>query len=151
MNEQSEAAPKIGGVDRAVYDRIVACIADSLAVPLAEIRTDSRLIDDLGADSLDFVDILFVLDRELDIRVRETEFNFLTRLDFSSPEVMKGAHLTEPVIAALETWLPALAAEPDRTQITPQRLFSMITVESIALVIGRRLALRAPTERSPAG
>ena len=67
----------------------------------------SRLVDDLGADSLDFVDIVFMLDRELDIRVRETEFNFLTRLDFSSPEVMKvGAHLTESVVARLARMAP---------------------------------------------
>ena len=77
------------------------CVAESLAVPVGEIATESRLVDDLGADSLDFVDIVFMLDRELDIRVRETEFNFLTRLDFSSPDVMTGEHLTPAVVDRL--------------------------------------------------
>ena len=119
-------------------------VAESLAVPEADITLESRLVDDLGADSLDFVDIVFMLDRELDIRVRETEFNFLTRLDFSSPDVMKGAFLTEGVVARLAEWLPALRAVADRTKVTPRELFSMITVESICIVCQRALAGREP-------
>ncbi len=126
-------------IDPKVFDAVRRCISESLAVPLDDIAPSSRLIDDLGADSLDFVDIIFMLDRELDIRVRDSEFNFLTRLDFSSPEVMKQGFLTESVVRELETWLPAVA-EHDRTRITPQQLFSLITVEAICLVAGRRLA-----------
>ena len=120
------------------------CVAESLAVPAADVKLESRLVDDLGADSLDFVDIVFMLDRELDIRVRETEFNFLTRLDFSSPDVMKGAHLTEAVVTRLAEWLPAMRTVPDRTKVTPRELFSMITIESICIVCQRALDARAP-------
>ena len=115
------------------------CVAESLAVKEADVALESRLVDDLGADSLDFVDIVFMLDRELDIRVRETEFNFLTRLDFSSPDVMKGAFLTEAVVTRLAEWLPALRAFPDRTKVTPRDLFSMITIESICIVCHRAM------------
>ena len=121
---------------------VTRSIAESLALPAADVMLESRLVDDLGADSLDFVDIVFMLDRELDIRVRETEFNFLTRLDFSSPDVMKGAHLTEPVVARLAEWLPALREVPDRTKVTPRELFSLITIESICIVCQRALAAR---------
>ncbi len=131
----------------AIPDELLAtvrrCVAESLAVPEAEVHVASRLVDDLGADSLDFVDIVFMLDRELDIRVRETEFNFLTRLDFSSPEVMKGAFLTEPVVDRLAGFLPALRSVPDRTKVTPRELFSLITVESIGLVCQQALRARA--------
>jgi acyl carrier protein len=126
-----------------ILETVRKCVADSLAVPAADVALQSRLVDDLGADSLDFVDIVFMLDRELDIRVRETEFNFLTRLDFSSPDVMKGAHLTEPVVARLAEWLPALQSLPDRTKVTPRQLFSLITIESVAIVCQRALAARA--------
>lgn len=135
-----------------IPDNIVStvrrCVAESLAVQEADLSLESRLVDDLGADSLDFVDIVFMLDRELDIRVRETEFNFLTRLDFSSPDVMKGAHLTEPVVTRLAEWLPALRAVPDRTQVTPRQLFSMITIESICIVCHRALDGRDSPRRS---
>ncbi len=122
-----------------VIDAVRRCIADSLAVQPDRIGLHDRLIDDLGADSLDFVDIIFMLDSELGIRVRDTELTFLTRLDFSSPEVMQGEHLTEAVVSRLEKWLPAITAAADRTAISPAQLFSMITVEAICLVVTRAL------------
>jgi acyl carrier protein len=126
-----------------VFEGIAQNIADSLAVPKADIALESRLVDDLGADSLDLVDIIFTLERKFGINVRETEFNFLTRLDFSSPEVMRDGFLTENVVSKLADWLPQIAAAPDRTKISPRQLFSMITVEAICLVVERRLAEQA--------
>ncbi len=129
-----------------VLASVKRCIVESLAVDPEEVTLESRLIDDLGADSLDFVDIVFMVDHELDIRVRESEFNFITRLDFSSPEVMTGEFLTEQVIERLSGWLPALAAVPDRTRVTPRQLFSLITVESICIVAERRIAATRASE-----
>jgi acyl carrier protein len=126
-----------------VFDTVRRCVADSLAVPPGDVALETRLVDDLGADSLDFVDIVFTLDRELDIRVRKTEFNFLTRLDFSSKEVMDGGHLTVAVVERLASWLPAMRRVPDRTKVTPRELFSFITVEAICLVAQRALDERA--------
>lgn len=132
----------------AILEAVQRAVCESLAVSAASVKLESALVDDLGADSLDFVDIVFTLDRELDIRVRETEFNFLTRLDFSSPEVMKGAHLTEPVVHRLEQWLPALRAVPDRTKVTPRQLFSLVTVEAIGIVCERALSAREASATS---
>ena len=125
--------------DSSVFEGIRDNIAESLAVSKTEISRESRLVDDLGADSLDLVDIIFTLERKFGINVRETEFNFLTRLDFASPEVMRDGYLTAAVIDKLADWLPQVAAAPDRTQISPRNLFSMITVESICVIVERRL------------
>jgi acyl carrier protein len=129
--------------DSAVFEGVRGDIAESLAVPKSEITLESRLVDDLGADSLDLVDIVFTLERKFGINVRETEFNFLTRLDFSSPEVMRDGFLTAPVVDKLADWLPEVAQAPDRAKISPRALFSMITVEAICVVVERRLAVQA--------
>jgi len=125
--------------DSSVFEGIRDNIAESLAVSKTEISRESRLVDDLGADSLDLVDIIFTLERKFGINVRETEFNFLTRLDFASPEVMRDGYLTAAVIDKLADWLPQVAAAPDRAKISPRNLFSMITVESICVIVERRL------------
>jgi len=133
--------------DSAVFEGVRDNIADSLAVAKSEITLQSRLVDDLGVDSLDLVDIVFTLERKFGINVRETEFNFLTRLDFSSPEVMRDGFLTASVVDKLSDWLPQIAAVPDRSKISPRMLFSMITVESICVVVERRLAVQAATTK----
>jgi len=133
-------------IEDRVLSAVARCIVESLAVPIEDVKLESRLIDDLGADSLDFVDIVFMIDHELDIRVRESEFSFITRLDFSSPEVMTEGFLTESVITRLESWLPALAAVPDKLKITPRQLFGLITVEAICIVAQRRLKVTSASE-----
>lgn len=105
-----------------------------------QVQLHSRLVDDLGADSLDFVDIVFQLERELDVRVRGSEFEWLTRLDFTSAAVMQEGFLTDAVIERLSGWLPALATVHDRKKVTPRMLFSLISVEAMCLVAERQLA-----------
>ncbi|MFO0563105.1 MAG: acyl carrier protein [Polyangiales bacterium] len=126
-----------------VFDAVRECVAESLMIEPSQVALGSRLIDDLGADSLDFVDIVFQLERALDVQVRGSEFEWLTRLDFSSPEVMQGGHLTAAVVDRLGTWLPAIATVEDRSKITPRRLFSLITVEAMCLVAQRRMDEKA--------
>jgi acyl carrier protein len=122
-----------------VFSTVQRCISQSLALPVEDIGLSSRLIDELGADSLDFVDIVFMLEREMGIKVRETEFNALTRLDYSSPAVMREGVLTKEVVEQLRTWLPAVATVPDPARITPRMMFSLITVESMCIVAQRRV------------
>lgn len=114
-------------------------IADSLAINAAEITPDSRLIDDLGADSLDFVDLIFAIEKEFGVKVREADFNFLARLDFSSPAVMQDGFITSETIERLAPFLPALRKLADVSQVTPRQLFSLLTVESLCIMIDRQL------------
>jgi acyl carrier protein len=120
-----------------ILSKLRPMIADSLAVDETQVLPDSRLIDDLGADSLDFVDLVFAIEKEFGVKVREADFNFLARLDFSSPEVMRDGYITRNTIDALVPLLPALATAEDRDRITPRQLFSYMTVESLCLMIER--------------
>jgi acyl carrier protein len=129
----------------AVFSVVQKCIAESLMVDPEQVTLHSRLVDDLGADSLDFVDIVFQLERELSVRVRGSEFEWLTRLDFASPEIMQEGFLTDPVIERLSGWLPALATVADRKKVTARMLFSLISVEAMCLVAERQLRAQAST------
>ena len=124
-----------------VFTRVRALIADSLALQEAGITPQSRLIDDLGADSLDFVDLTFAIEKAFGVKLREAELNFLTRLDFSSPAVMQGGYLTRDTIASIRPLLPALDRAPDPDRVTPGELFSLLTVETLCLMIQRRLSI----------
>ena len=122
-----------------VFPRVRALIADSLAVDEASVTLESRLIDDLGADSLDFVDLVFAIEKTFGVKLREADLNFLARLDFSSPSVMKDGFLTAETIDAIAPLLPALRNVPDRGRVTPGELFSLLTVQTLCLMIERRM------------
>jgi acyl carrier protein len=50
-------------------DRIADIIAETSDVPREKITPDSHVINDLGIDSLDFLDIVFAIDKEFGIKV----------------------------------------------------------------------------------
>ena len=121
-----------------IFTRLRAIVASSLAVAENDISQQSKLIDDLGADSLDFVDLVFAIEKEFGTKIREADFNFLARLDFSSPAVMRDGFVTPETIDRLLPLLPALAAVADRSRVTPAELFSLMTVESLCIMIERQ-------------
>jgi acyl carrier protein len=123
-----------------VETTMIALVADSLAVPKDEVTARSRLFEDLGADSLDFIDIVFSIEKAFSIKVRDSELDFLSRLDFSSPAVMRDGHLTRETVDRLAQWLPRLGEVPDRGAVTPRELFSLIDVETLCVLAERKLA-----------
>ena len=51
------------------FDKVADIIADTSEIPREEIQPDSHTIDDLGIDSLDFLDIVFAIDKEFGIKI----------------------------------------------------------------------------------
>ena len=51
------------------FDRVADIIAETSGLPREKITPESHVIDDLGIDSLDFLDIVFAIDKEFGIKV----------------------------------------------------------------------------------
>ena len=118
---------------------ICQAVADSLALDLDEVRADSRLITDLSADSLDFLDIIFMLEEKFSVKLREGELDFLAKLELNSSKTMNGEYLKREVVDSLIPRLPALNDEPDLDCIKPARLYALITIETLWLMVADHL------------
>ena len=51
------------------FDKVADIIADTSEIDRDSITPESHTIDDLGIDSLDFLDIVFAIDKEFGIKV----------------------------------------------------------------------------------
>lgn len=51
------------------FDKVADIIAQTSEIERDKITPDSHTIDDLGIDSLDFLDIVFAIDKEFGIKV----------------------------------------------------------------------------------
>lgn len=51
------------------FETIAEIISDISQIPLEEISEESHAINDLGIDSLDFLDIVFAIDKKFGIKV----------------------------------------------------------------------------------
>ena len=52
--------------------RVRNLVAEQLGVDLAEVRPDAHILDDLGADSLDVVELVMALEESFDIEIPDS-------------------------------------------------------------------------------
>lgn len=53
--------------------RVRNIVAEQLGVDLAEVRPDAHILDDLGADSLDVVELVMALEESFDIEIPDSD------------------------------------------------------------------------------
>ena len=61
----------------AIETQVRAILAEKLGLDLAEIRPESSILDDLGADSLDVVEMVMSLEEAFDIEVPDEDIEAL--------------------------------------------------------------------------
>jgi len=61
-----------------VQERVVKIVAEQLGVNAAEVKTASSFVDDLGADSLDTVELVMALEEEFDCEIPDEEAEKIT-------------------------------------------------------------------------
>lgn len=56
-----------------VFEKVREILAEQLDIETEEITMESQIADDLGADSLDVVDLLMSLEDEFDVEIPDEE------------------------------------------------------------------------------
>lgn len=51
------------------FEKVAAIISETSEIPREDITPQSHTIDDLGIDSLDFLDIVFAIDKQFGIKI----------------------------------------------------------------------------------
>ncbi|WP_425538756.1 acyl carrier protein [Microaceticoccus formicicus] len=63
------------------FDKVVEIIVENLGVNAEEVKPESKLIEDLGADSLDAVELSMALEDEFGITIEDEEFAGLVTVE----------------------------------------------------------------------
>ncbi len=61
-----------------VEDQVRAIIAEQLGIKTDEIKNDASFVDDLGADSLDTVELVMALEEEFETEINDEEAEKIT-------------------------------------------------------------------------
>lgn len=56
-----------------IFDKVQKIVAEQLGVEAGEVKLEANFADDLGADSLDTVELVMALEEEFDIEIPDEE------------------------------------------------------------------------------
>ena len=57
-----------------VFEKIQDVLVESLGVDKEDVSREARLVNDLGVESIDFLDITFQLEKAFSIKIEQKEF-----------------------------------------------------------------------------
>ncbi|OGG97445.1 MAG: acyl carrier protein, partial [Candidatus Lambdaproteobacteria bacterium RIFOXYD12_FULL_49_8] len=72
-----------------VAERVKKIIVDQLGVEEADVKDDSNFIDDLGADSLDTVELVMAFEEEFGLEIPDEEAEKITTVKIAIEHIQK--------------------------------------------------------------
>lgn len=121
-----------------IFETVRETLVDALGVDDDEVTKEASLIGDLGAESIDFLDIVFRLEKNFDIKIPRGEL-FPENLAAADSGFVADGKVTEGGIAQLREKMPhanvdAFAEDPQVSKIP-----DLFTVDMICRFVGSRL------------
>lgn len=123
-------------------DRFFQCFEESLGVSRAELTLDKRILADLGADSLDLLDLIFNLEQAFSIEIPRGEFERRAKEALGDTPFEVNGLVTPEGLEQLKLHMPEAAAD-----ILPglhvKRIPELFRVQSFHTLVAGRLAADA--------
>ena len=76
-----------------VDERVKGIVAEQLGIGVDEINNESSFIDDLGADSLDTVELVMALEEEFDIEISDEEAENISTVQTAIDYILSLIHI----------------------------------------------------------
>lgn len=121
----------------AVYPKVAEVIADALGVEVSEVKLDSSLIEDLDAESIDFLDLVFRLERAFKVKIPRGKIVEDARGSLTEAEFEQKGVITEAGLVQLKSFLSEVPADRFKTPLKAAEIPRLFTPETFCKVVLR--------------
>ncbi len=122
-----------------VFEEVKEVLIDALGLDDDEVVADATLMGDLGAESIDFLDIIFRLEKAFDIKVPREEL-FPAEAVLNNPEFVSGGKLTEKGLAELKDKMPHTDLTEFEKDPNVNNIADLFTVDAIVNFVEGKVA-----------
>ncbi|MCA9048312.1 MAG: acyl carrier protein [Planctomycetaceae bacterium] len=120
-----------------ILDKVRETLVDALGVDDDEVTPEATLIGDLGAESIDFLDIVFRLEKAFDIKIPRGEL-FPENLAAADSGFVADGKVTPEGIAQLREKMPHADVDAFAEDPKVSRISDLFTVDMICKFIASR-------------
>lgn len=121
----------------AVFPRVAQIVADALGCDLADVKAKESLIEGLDAESIDFLDLVFRLERGFGVKIPRGRIVEDARGPLAEAEFETKGVVTEAGLARLRDFLSEVPAERFRTPLKAADIPRLFTPETFCKVVIR--------------
>ena len=134
-----------------IFPKVAEMMADALGCEKEKVKLDASLIGDLGAESIDFLDIIFRLERAFKVKIPRGKIVEEARGQLSESEFEKGGVVTDAGVARLKSFLSEVPPERFKTPLKSAEIPKLFTTETFCkMVIRQQRATAADGGAKPA-
>ena len=119
--------------------RVQKCVAEVLALDPKDIDPGASLMDDLGAESLDLVELMYLLEQEFKIRLSQQDMSLSAQLGLPEEQIHDHEVLTDQALELLRERFSGSSAML-KQGITRKQLAGLLTVQEVVRSIDRKLS-----------
>jgi acyl carrier protein len=113
-----------------IFEKVQEVLVDALGLDDDEVTAEATLMGDLGAESIDFLDIVFRLEKAFDIKVPREEL-FPAEAVLNNPDYVSGGKVTEKGLAELRDKMPHTDLSDFETDPDVNKIADLFTVDAI--------------------
>jgi acyl carrier protein len=121
-----------------IYQKVSATLVEALNVDEEDIKPTSTLQGDLGAESIDFLDIVFRLEREFGIKIPRGEL-FPESIFQGDPEFVQNGKVTDKGLQELRQRMPFADLSDFEKNPELNNISNLFTVDMITRYIQGKL------------
>ena len=129
----------------AVYPKVAETMADALGCDVEDVKVDVSLIEGLDAESIDFLDMVFRLERVFKVKIPRGKIVENARGSLTEAEFEHKGLVTEAGLAQLKTYLSEVPAGSFKTPMKVADIPRLFTPETFC-----KLVVHAQREAQPA-
>ncbi len=134
----------------AIFPKVAETMADALGCDVEKVKLDASLIDDLGAESIDFLDIVFRLERAFKVKIPRGKILEEARGNLSESEFDKGGVVSEAGVERLKSFLSEVPAERFKSPLAVADIPRLFTTETFCKMVVRQQRAAAASNPKPA-
>ena len=120
-----------------VYLKVRDVLTDALGVDDDEVRPEATLQGDLGAESIDVLDIVFRLEKEFSIKIPKGEL--LAEHILTNPEYIDGDKMTAEGLEKLKSAMPHADFSQFEKDASISKVWDLFTVSTIVRYVEIKL------------
>ncbi|RMH25220.1 MAG: acyl carrier protein [Planctomycetota bacterium] len=121
-----------------IFEKVKEVLVDALGVDDDEVTPDASLTADLGAESIDFLDIVFKLEQAFGFKIPQGELFPENVMD--NPEFVQDGRVTDAGLAALKERLPHADFTRFESDREVTKVAEVFTVDAVVNFVERKLA-----------